>query len=79
MVSGSAVARSRVGDYGRGYRSQACWEVVRKGSRFRNLPSPFPSGEPPAEDAVAFSTRPWGWVGPMLWPKQFFWENIPTD
>jgi len=28
--------------------------IVRKGSRFSNLA--FPSGEPPAEGAVAFST-----------------------
>ncbi len=30
-----------------------------------NLPSPCPSGEPPAEGAVAFSTNLSGWVGAM--------------
>ena len=32
--------------------------IARKGSRFPNLTPPSGSGEPPAEDAVAFSTGP---------------------
>ena len=27
---------------------------------------PFDSGKPPAEDAVSFSTRTWGWEESML-------------
>src|SRR5690606_40346620 len=40
----------------RGMKPLPLLEVVRKGAA-------FPSGEPPAEDAVAFSTWPWEWVG----------------
>jgi hypothetical protein len=40
-------------------------EVDRKGRRFFNMPSSFPSGEPPAGGAVAFSANLSGWVGSM--------------
>jgi hypothetical protein len=56
-------------------------EPVRKGLRFPNLPSPYPSGESPAEGAegaVSFSTCLSGWVGFILCPRlslppTFFW------
>ena len=46
-------------------------EAVRKGSRFPNLPSSSPSGKPPAEGAVTFSTNRSGWVGSMLYSLLF--------
>ncbi|MDD8046274.1 MAG: hypothetical protein PHF14_07420, partial [Verrucomicrobiota bacterium] len=48
-------------------------EVVRKGSRFPGLPSPFPSGEPRAE------AQRRGGVFELAWGEgQCSWGQVPT-
>ncbi len=56
-------------------------EVVRKGSRILNLPSPSGPGKPPAEGAVTFSTTLSGWVGSMLCSLLFWglFSGIPIQ